>query len=160
MTLEVQDLRAPMFSKIKDSVLSRLLPMAELRSYSHEDVIFQRGAGATHLFLVRSGAALLTHPLSEAVSVTISSVEPGYCFGWSALSPGSAYRTDALAQGKSTMIALPGNALLDLMAEDHTLGYQVLLAMTQVLQERLYARTDQFFRLLTQHPDLQAFLAE
>ena len=88
------------------------------------------------------------------MTASLSSIKPGYVFGWSALTGGN-HDLQARAVEASDLIAFDSESLITLMRGDHDLGYRIIRAMLRLMKTRLDARTGQFLRIMARHPDLQ-----
>jgi CRP-like cAMP-binding protein len=153
--VNVSDLMIPVFQDVPQELLSKLVPIATLKRFGERETIYSKSQSATHLCIVKSGKALCEYDLSPTVTASISTLRPGYFFGWSALVPGGRYRTNATSADPSEVILLPGADMIALLAENAELGQALYSRMYRVLVDRLYSRTDKFLKVLTKHPDLR-----
>ncbi len=153
--ITLDDLRIPVFSELPDEKLKKLRDVADAIDFEDGDIVYNAGESAEIFYIVLSGEAVLEHELSKDVQVIFSSVEPGYCFGWTALTHQQPRRATARSRGPSRMVRIHALELQRLMDEDHTLGYVIYHAFMEVVLGQLFTRTDQFMSMLSRHPDLK-----
>ncbi len=152
--ITLDDLRIPIFSEIDDASLKKLRDIADVKEYEDGEVVYTRDDPAEYFFIVLSGEAVLEYKLSDEVQVIFSSISPGYCFGWTALSD-TPRHASARNRGASRYVVIPAKALRTLLDEDHDLGYHVYRAFAKIALDQLFIRTDQFINMLSHHPDLK-----
>ncbi|MEF3697704.1 Crp/Fnr family transcriptional regulator [Desulfolutivibrio sp.] len=139
---------------IPDPLLERFLALAVPRDFGPGDTIHEMGKPAEHFSLLLDGKALLQVRLPPDIIVSLGSLNPGYCFGFSALTPGDAHDHTVVAARDCRTLAVPGAALVGLIQDAPAFGVPFLLAMYRLVNDRLTLRTSQFLTLLTRHPDL------
>lgn len=144
------------FSGIPDALLERFLSLCEQRDYVARQTIHDMNEPAGTFYLLLDGKALLQVRMPPDIIVSLGSLKPGYCFGFSALSPGARHDHSVVAAQSCRVLAISGTALLDLIREAPAFGVPFLLAMYRLVEDRLTLRTSQFLTLLTRHPDLSA----
>ena len=144
----------PIFSGIPEAALERFLGLAEPRDFDTGQTIHEMGRPAETFWLLLDGKALLQVRMPPDVIVSLGSLKPGYCFGFSALTPGARHDRSVVAAQPCRTLAVPGEALLRLIQETPAFGVPFLLAMYRLVNDRLTLRTSQFLTLLTRHPDL------
>ncbi len=139
---------------IPEPLLERFLALAVPRDFAHGDTIHEMGKPAEHFSLLLDGKALLQVRLPPDVIVSLGSLNPGYCFGFSALTPGETHDHTVVAARACRTLAFPGPQLVRFIKETPAFGVPFLLAMYRLVNDRLTLRTSQFLTLLTRHPDL------
>ncbi|MFW5733662.1 MAG: cyclic nucleotide-binding domain-containing protein [Oceanidesulfovibrio sp.] len=153
--ITLDDLRIPMFAELPDEKLKKLRDVADAIDFEDGDIVYNAGEDAGIFYIVLSGEAVLEHELSKDVQVIFSSVEPGYCFGWTSLTRQQPRRATARSRGPSRMVRIQAVELQRIMEEDHTMGYILNHAFLEVVLGQLFTRTDQFMSMLSKHPDLK-----
>ena len=154
--ITVDLLKIPMLRSVGVEMLSRLVPISEMRRSGDGERIYALGEPAHHFFICHRGEVLSEQAIARDITATVSVITPGSCFGWPALLPDGIYRSDAVSQGETECIAIEAASLRQLMDNDHEFGYTLYKAMCGSLVERLFARTDQLLQLVALHPDLRA----
>lgn len=158
--ITVQDLRrVVVLGNLSDKMLETLLTLVQLRHFMEGEVVFREKEPAEHFFFLKTGKVLIEQRLSEKITVSIDSIKPGYSFGWSAvlggdIEPYSRYTSDAICVEPSAVFSVNGDELRDLMDNDHTIGYLFTKRLNRVIKQRLVHRTEQFLRIIQQHPDI------
>lgn len=149
-----------LLENLTDSMLGKMVPFLQMRLFGPGDAIFQEGDAAGFFYMLKAGKVLLEVDASETISVSMGVVKSGFCFGWSALLPGSQYTSTAVCVEPCEVISIPGEDFLSLMEKDHTMGYRVMQMIAGILKSRLQRRTEQFLKAIANHPDIQQLFQE
>ncbi len=150
-----------LLENLTDSMLGKMASLLEMRLFGASDTIFEQGDDAKFFYMLKDGKALLEVDVSETISVSMGTVKSGFCFGWSALLPGSQYTSTAVCVEPCEVMSIPGEDFLNLMEKDHSMGYRVMQIIASILKSRLERRTEQFLKAIENHPDLhQLFQTE
>ncbi|MBW2021324.1 MAG: cyclic nucleotide-binding domain-containing protein [Deltaproteobacteria bacterium] len=144
---------------LEDAELEKLRPLCNVTIFSEKATIFEQGQDADHFYMLFKGKVLLEVELAENIMISLGSVKPGYCFGWSSLFRGSKYTSSAICSEPSEVISLPADKLISLMEKDPVVGYKLMKGALEILRNRLTKRTDQFLKTLRMHPDIQSLFA-
>jgi CRP-like cAMP-binding protein len=150
---------------LTDSMLEKLIPFVERAHFEGREYIFRQGDMAEKFYMLSRGKVLLEQRISDKMTVSIESVRPGYSFGWSGMMTGgiepySRYTSDAISTENSEVFVLRGEDLNNLLDEDHDMGYLIFQRLTRVIARRLRHRTEQFIRIIKQHPDIDNLIIE
>ena len=108
--------------------------------------------------MLKRGKILLEVEISETIVICSSSIKSGYSFGWGALLPGSSYTGYAVCSEPCEFLSVPGEGFLELLHEDHTMGYLVMGEAAKILKNRLVRRNEQYLKVMRKHPDIQELL--
>ncbi len=139
---------------LTDEMLEKLMQITEVLEVNSGEVIFSEGDAAEDFYMVKSGKVLLEQTLSDEIMVTVSSIDPGEAFGLSVLLSREERSMAAICNESATIFVINRNSLLNLMEEDHSLGYQIMKQTARELNKRWVLRTEQFLRSLRTHPDI------
>ena len=150
---------------LTDSMLEKLIPIVERAHVDERQYVFRQGDSAEKFFMLSHGKVLLEQRISDKMTVSIESVRPGYSFGWSGMMTGgiepySRYTSDAISTEASELFILKGEDLNNLLDQDHHMGYLIGQRLTRVIARRLRHRTEQFVRIIKQHPDIDNLIIE
>ncbi|MFC2172259.1 Crp/Fnr family transcriptional regulator [Acidobacteriota bacterium] len=145
---------------LSDQMLEKLLPYLELVELEEGQSIFKDGDFADKFYMCLQGKVLLEERLSPKITVTIFSIKPGQAFGVSSLLEPVYYESDAICSEPSTLIAGKGEDILQLLEEDHSMGYLLMKRINMILFRYLQRRTAQFLRSLNTHPDIYELASE
>jgi len=144
-----------LLENLTDSMLGRMAPLLQMRLFAAGDTIFAQGDEARFFYMLKLGKVLLEVDASDTISVSMGAIKSRFCFGWSALLPGSQYTSTAVCVEPCEVMSIPGQDFLDLMEKDHSMGYRVMQIIASILKSRLSRRTEQFLKAIENHPDIQ-----
>lgn len=157
--IEINDLKQfVMLGYLSDDMLNRLIPITEMLVFDTNEKVFQQGQTADRLFLLKKGNVLLEQRISNTLTVSLSSIKPGFSFGWSAMIEKGVYSTDALCAEPCEVFSFKESKIKKKMEEDHSLGYIISQRLLYVLKKRYDARTGQFVKTIKLHPEISSLL--
>jgi CRP-like cAMP-binding protein len=116
----------PAFAGLNEEYIELLKPLFEASSYPAGAVILRQGASADYFYLVLRGAVEVSFKPEDAPPITISHVEKGGWFGWSAVVGSRKYTSSVTAIEDLETIRIHGNALRKLCAERPEAGRIIL----------------------------------
>jgi CRP/FNR family cyclic AMP-dependent transcriptional regulator len=147
-----------LLQNLTDEALGKILPITKYHEFKAGKVLFNGGDKAETLYMLKRGKVLLEVDISEIISISLGSVKTGFTFGWSALISDSAYTSGAICSEPCEVLTVPGKEFQDLLKQDHTVGYHIMMGVAQIISNRLARRTDQFLKVMAKHPDIQKLL--
>ena len=157
--VSIEDLKKiSVLDNLTQPMLENMRPLTQLNIFGERHVIFEEGQEADYFYMLLKGKVILEVEASEVIMISLEAVKPGYSFGWSALLPGSKYHASAICVEPCEVVAVPGDRFLELLDEDHTIGYKFMKSATSILKRRVERRTEQFLRVMSKHPDLQKLM--
>ncbi len=111
-------------------------------SYQGGTNIFNEGDEATELYILTGGRVALemnVRPLPDrpAIPTAVEIVTEGECFGWSALVEPYVYTLSARCMSNCTVLAIKGDMLQKVMADDTVLGFEVMKRLARLISLRL-----------------------
>lgn len=131
----------PFFIGLTREQLELVVPLFEAFLASPGSAIFKQGDEATHLYLIQSGAVTIQYKPYDGPMITLSHLQPGEIFGWSAVVGGQAYTSDAIATSEVETLRLRGSDLLRLCTDHPAAGYAILDKLAESVSPRwTYAR--------------------
>lgn len=146
--------------RLTDEMVERLSPLVESRLYGEKQIIVEQGQPADTFYMLRSGKVILKVEASEAITISLGAIKPGFSFGWSALlARGSGYTSSAVAAEQCEVFWLPGHQLYELARQDPDMGFRLMEGTARILENRLERRTNQFLKALARHIDLEGILS-
>jgi CRP-like cAMP-binding protein len=150
---------------LTDGMLEKLIPFVERVHFDNREYVFKQGDNAEKFFMLNRGKVLLEQRISDKMTVSIESVRPGYSFGWSGMMAGGIepygqYTSEAVCTEPSEIFVLKGEDLHVLLDEDNYMGYLMCQRLLRVIARRLRHRTEQFVRIIKQHPDIDNLIIE
>ena len=144
-----------LLENLTDGMLGKMLPFVEMRLFSEGAKIFRQGEKAEFFFMLMKGKIVLEIQASERINVSLGSIKTGGSLGWSAILGDEVYTSDAVCVEPCEIMAIPGEKFRELMERDHDMRYGVMKIVVSILKRRLERRTDQFLKVIENHPDLQ-----
>lgn len=150
---------------LTDNMLETLIPLIERKHFDEQEYVFKQGDLAERLYMLNRGKVLLDQSISEKMTVSIESIRPGYTMGWSSLlsggvEPYSRYTSNAICTEPTELFAIKSDDLSMAMDEDREMGYLISQRLIRVIARRLRHRTEQFVRIIKQHPDIDNLIIE
>lgn len=147
-----------MLGYLSEDMLKSLLSITEKRRYDTNEMIFRQGETADHFFFLKKGIVLLEQRITDTLTVSLSSIKPGFSFGWSAMLENGRYSTDAICAEPCEVYSFRESEIKKKMEQDHSLGYIISQRLLYVLKKRFDARTRQFVKTIKLHPDIGSLL--
>lgn len=125
----------PLFSRLSDEELSRILARTNSRRYAVSDVVFEQGQSADYFFVLLHGRLRVTQVNREGQQTIVRMVNPGDLFGIAKALKRSDYPGTSTAVVESIVLAWP-MAFWDELLEDHpAFAVNAMQTMGQRLQE-------------------------
>ncbi|MGV8081390.1 MAG: Crp/Fnr family transcriptional regulator [Syntrophales bacterium] len=130
------------FKEFTDAELEKLAAIAEEQTYPAGAQMYKKGDPAAYLYLVTKGKIILVldsyvGPHKPPLQVTLDIITKGESMGWSAVVSPFIYTLGALCIDESSFIAINAHRLREMMGEDCTMGYKVMISIANVLASRL-----------------------
>ncbi|MEJ2588015.1 MAG: Crp/Fnr family transcriptional regulator [Deltaproteobacteria bacterium] len=156
----IEDLRKIMvLDDLTRPMLESMRPMTQLNLFGEGHMVYRTGDPADYFYMLLKGKTILEVEASQDLMISLGAVKPGYSFGWSSLFPGSEFSTYARCIEPCEMMSISGNAFLELLEKDHSIGYKFMNSVAAILKRRLERRTGQLVQVMLKHPDLQRLMA-
>jgi CRP-like cAMP-binding protein len=116
----------PAFENLNNEYLELLKPLFEAVSFDAGSTILQQGAAAEYLYFILKGAVEMSFKPDDGNPITISHIEKGGWFGWSAVVGSKKYTSAAIAIEDLETIRVQGDELRKLCVEQPEAGKVVL----------------------------------
>jgi len=155
---DVQDI--VILSYLTEEMIQKLLPEVELLRFEEGEIIFRRGDPADMFFMLKRGKILLEQRISDKVTISMGTVKPGFSFGWSAMLEDEKFSLDTVCGEPCEVLRIRSRTLLDMIEDDHSMGYRFMRRLLHVVRKRLDGRTELFLKLIMNHPDIQPLVRE
>jgi CRP-like cAMP-binding protein len=125
----------------------RLLADCAMRvSFDADHILFQEGETANRFYLIERGEVVLESKTAAGESIIIDTIGRGDLLGWSWLFEPYLWRFTARATQPTSAIFFYGTVLREYCERDHTLGYELLKRMSEVMTRRLQAARAKFLQ--------------
>ena len=136
--------RCELFIGLEDSDFQKIANLSswQRNTYDAGDFIFRESAVAKEFYILEEGEISLVvasrkEGTKKLVQVPVDTVTKGDIFGWSALVAPHSRNMSAICVKRSTVVAVSGTELNELMDLNHSLGYEVMKSLVRVVASRL-----------------------
>lgn len=129
----------PFFQGFTPDQMRELVSCARDVRFEEGEYLFREGDEARNLYVIREGRIRVELHDARQGAVAVQTIERDDVLGWSWLIPPYLWHFDARALRTSLAVAMDGSRLRELCEKDHTIGYELLKRMAQLMEERLQA---------------------
>ena len=144
-----------LFKDLCPEDLDFVAPLLEPVDLAQNEVIFEQGRIAEHLYILLEGEVVVNFKPYDGPQLTVAHIHSGGVFGWSAILGRQVYTSIALAAVDSVAIRMRGEELRSLCEEKPQTGLAILERLAGVIAERLNSTHAQIFTMLTESMDLK-----
>jgi len=120
--------------------LQLLAPFFAPQTWVAGTIIFEQGDYAEYLYMVVSGEVTIHYKPEDGPAMTVTRVQPGGIFGWSAAINNPAYTSGATCSLDSEVLRIRGSDLRALCDKHAELGKFIFDRLAGVIAERKQAR--------------------
>jgi CRP-like cAMP-binding protein len=138
------------FHGLATSDRKRILARFRATEFRAGDVFFQQGQPADRLYLLVSGQVEIRFKPYDGEALTVSAIEPGGVFGWSAALGRTSYTSGAVGTSGGRCLSIRGRDLRAICEEHPTTGVILLERLAEVIAERLTSTHEHVMALLRQ----------
>ena len=142
--------RVALFNELSESQINLLKPLFEPFSCQAGTVILQQGASADWLYLIIRGTVEMSFKPYDGSSFTVSYVEKGGLFGWSAVIGSEKYSSSAIATEDVEAYRVRGSALRKFCLEHPEAGIDILERLADGVSFRWRNAHEQIKSLIVQ----------
>jgi CRP/FNR family transcriptional regulator, cyclic AMP receptor protein len=128
--------RTAMFEDLNENMISLLTPLFEVFSCQPGSIIFQQGDQAEYLYLVLDGKVDMSFKPYDGNPMTISHIDKGGLFGWSAVVGSNTYTSTALAIEDVKAFRIHGSDLREFCREHPEAGKDILERLADGVSSR------------------------
>lgn len=126
----------PLFRDVDSSHLALLRPLFERVSFRAGATVIEQGAVADFIYLIESGVAAITYKPYDGEPITITHVEVGGLFGWSALVGSRNYTSSGVATEDLEVMRMRGSDLRKLCTDHPDAGKVILDRLASAVSAR------------------------
>lgn len=131
--------RVPIFKDLSQRELTLVKNLIHLRKYQPEEIIFMEGQPGTGLYLITQGGVGITLNHKRDNQIELARLKDGDFFGELSLLDESPRSATAVAVGATELAGFFRPDLMDLIEKSPLIGNKIVLALAEVLGERLRA---------------------
>ena len=128
------------FQELTPSQIDGVAAVSEMQQFEGGDQVYRIGEPAKAVYVLVDGTVRMSIGFGGRNAKAGDIVRRGEVFGWAALTPGCNQRIAmASCLSRCDMLAVDGVGLLNLMEQDHTLGYRLMTQLTRLITGTLTA---------------------
>ncbi len=142
--------QVPIFRGLSEMQLDSLDPYIQLCHFAKGQVIFDQGQVAAFMYILRQGEVIIQYKPYDAPLLTVTRIEPGGVFGWSAALGREKYTSAAIADSDCDVYQLRGEGLSSICDQYPETGVVILGRLASVIAERLQCTHTQIMLMLSQ----------
>jgi CRP-like cAMP-binding protein len=132
---------------LPEATRTRLGAIAELTSIPTGAVVLREGAAVDSFGVVVDGRLAIRLAVPGRNAMTVLTIEPGDCIGWSALVPPHRATSTVIAVDTTTVVTFDGPALRAAMDAEPALAAAILWRVLDAVSRRLTATRTQLLDL-------------
>ena len=125
----------PLFEKMADDELDRLIACASSRLVSQGETIFEQGQPAENFFLLLHGRLKVTQVTPDGQQIIVRVVHPGDLFGFAKALQRNDYPGTAVAAAESLTLSWPTDLWPDFVEHNPRLAVSAMQTIGQRLEE-------------------------
>lgn len=126
----------PLFHGIESEYIALLRPLFERVSFQAGTTVIEQGVAADFIYLIESGKVAISYKPYDGEPITITHVEAGGLFGWSALVGSRNYTSSGVATEDLDAMRMRGSDLRKLCAEHPEAGKVILDRLANAVSSR------------------------
>lgn len=126
----------PLFHGVDEQYLALLRPLFERASFHSGTTVVEQGSPADHLYVIERGMLQITYKPYDGEAITITHLEVGGLFGWSAVVGSPQYTSSGIAVEDMEVIRVRGSDLRKLCADHPEAGRAILDRLADAVSAR------------------------
>lgn len=142
----------PLLEDLPEDSASTLMSCVSSCRFGTDEYLFRAGDRANRFFLIRTGTVRVEFPFPSGEGIPIQTLKAGEVLGWSWLMEPYKRHFDARALEEVRCLSVEGPRLLEILEDDHDLGYLLLKKFAGMTVHRLRATQLQLLALHRQQP--------
>ncbi len=126
----------PLFSNLREEHINLMRTLIESVAYESGEAVIQQGSLANYFYIIRKGKAQISFKPYDGNSITITYVEAGELFGWSAVIRSKTYTSSVIAIEPLEAARINGNKLRKLIKKHPEAGREILNSLADAISTR------------------------
>ncbi len=128
--------RLPVFAGLREEHIKSLESLIESITCDAGDTVIRQGSPANHFYIILKGKVQISFKPYDSSPITVSHVEEGGLFGWSAVIGSERYTSSAIAIEPLDAVRIRGDELRKLSAENPEAGREILNSLAGSVSAR------------------------
>ncbi len=130
------------FQRLTKEQLEKLAAIASVETYPAGTLLYREGDPADKFYIVEEGKVVLDMkcdmgPNVAPMQVTVDVITKGESMGWSAVVDPYIFTLSCLCMDPTRLIAIDAVKLRELIAQDCTVGFEIMKATAKLIASRL-----------------------
>jgi CRP/FNR family transcriptional regulator, cyclic AMP receptor protein len=138
----------PFLKEFQPQHIDKLAEIAQDAHFERDQVVFRERDASSFFYLILSGKVAL-EVTALGRTIRVQTISDGEALGWSSVLPSKGKQFQARALGSVKALVFDGARLLELCAEDCTLGYTLMRTLLGIVADRLQATRVQLLDMYT-----------
>ena len=137
------------FNELNQEQLKKIADLCEEVIFGDGDKIITDGEKTDFFFILEEGSVDLRFDIpfrKTSKEMTVLTIEPGECFGWSALVPPHQATLSGYSVGKSRAVKIPGAKLLNFFERNNSIGYLIMSKLAMMIASRLTKQQELYIK--------------
>lgn len=128
--------RLPVFANLREEHIKPLETLIETITCSAGEIVVRQGSPADYFYIILKGKVQISFKPYDGSPITVSHVEEGGLFGWSAVIGSERYTSSAIAIESLEAVRIRGEELRKLSAEYPEAGREILNSLAEAVSAR------------------------
>jgi len=128
--------RLPVFADLRDEHVKLLESLVETVQCDAGEFVIRQDAPADFLYIIIKGKVQISFKPYDGIPITVSHVERGGLFGWSAVIGSEKYTSSTIAIEPLEAVRIRGSELRKLSAENPETGREILNSLANAVSAR------------------------
>ncbi|MEW6085165.1 MAG: cyclic nucleotide-binding domain-containing protein [Chloroflexota bacterium] len=128
--------RLPVFAGLREEHIKSILTLIESFKCESGITVIRQGFPADHFYVILKGKVQISFKPYDSSPITVSHVEAGGLFGWSAVIGSEHYTSSAVAIESLEAVRIRGDELRKLSAENPEAGREILNSLASSVSAR------------------------
>lgn len=126
----------PVFASLREEHTKPLEILIETITCEAGEAVIRQGSPADYFYIILKGKVQISFKPYDGIPITVSHVEEGGLFGWSAVIGSECYTSSAIAIESLEAIRIDGDKLRKLSAENPEAGREILNSLARSVSAR------------------------
>ncbi len=128
--------RLPVFADLRENYVKLLEPLIETIQCDAGEFVIRQDTPADFLYIILKGKVQISFKPYDGIPITVSHVESGGLFGWSAVIGSEKYTSSAIAIEPLEAVRIRGSELRKLTENDPEAGREILNSLANAVSTR------------------------